>query len=175
MSDTATKADKQKRKTRAEHLLELLREGPKTTAQLIVQHNHRFSASKRVLVEQGYEIRQFTTEDGEVAWELGEYRPMVEVTDDMKLRYYKTRHWQAKRSARLARDGHECVFCGFGLGLQVHHWRYDLFEEKLDDLSTTCEACHRWIHENEHISIHFPHYVTPDVAQRIADETVDIA
>lgn len=175
MSDTVTPEQKQRWKTKAEHLLELLRDGPKTTAQLIVQHGHRFSASKRVLVEQGYEIHRLTTEDGEIAWSLGDHRPMVEVTDDTKSRYYKTRHWQAKRSARLARDRHQCVFCGFELGLQVHHWRYDLFEEKLDDLSTTCEACHRWIHENENISIHFPHYVTPDVAQRITDETVDYA
>lgn len=170
MSADVTEVDKQRWKSKAQHLLELLQDGPKTTAQLVALHGHRFSASKRVLVEQGYRIHRSTNYAGEIEWTLIGHEPRVEVTDDLKARYYQTQHWKAKRAARLAKDRHECVFCGFQFSLQVHHWRYDLFAECLDDLSTTCEACHRWIHENENISIHFPHYVEPDVARRILDD-----
>lgn len=164
---TATTADKRKWKTKAAHLLELLQERPRTSAELIVDHGHRFSASKRVLVEQGYDIRGDKTIDGDILWSLVRHDPRVEVTEEMKAAYYSTPHWKTTRSARLAMDRNTCVFCGLGLTLQVHHWRYDLFAEQLHDLSTVCRQCHEWIHENENITIHFPHYVTPEIAARI--------
>lgn len=160
--------DKQRAKTRAEELLELLQGGPKTTAELVVW-NHRFSASVRLLRERGYQIHRGTTEHGEILWTLHGRRLMVEVTDEMKSAYYLTPHWRAKRQEVLRRDKNTCVFCPYGLRVEVHHWRYELFNEDLRDLTTVCEECHRWIHENEQISIHFPHYVTPEIAARILD------
>jgi hypothetical protein len=159
---------KEARATSADRLLSLLQDGPKTTAQLIVQHGHRFSAAKRNLVERGWAIDSVTL-DGEVTWTRGLYTPLVEVTDEMKAAYYAGEHWKAKRQERLRRDGFACIFCGFGLTLEVHHWKYDLFAESVDDLSTTCAECHEWIHANEQIHIHFPHYVTPEIAARLLE------
>jgi len=72
---------------------------------------------------------------------------------------------------RLRLDGLECIFCGFSFSLQVHHWRYELFAERIEDLSTCCDECHTWIHENELIHIHFPHFVTPEIAVRLGVAT----
>lgn len=157
---------KEVRATSADRLLALLQDGPKTTAQLIVQHGHRFSAAKRVLVERGWTIDAVTI-DGEVTWILGPYTPLVEVTDEMKAAYYSTEHWRTKRQERLRFDGFECIFCGFGMNLEVHHWKYDLFCERVEDLATSCAECHEWIHANEQIHIHFPHFVTPEIAAKL--------
>ena len=150
----------------ATELLDVLAEGPKTTSQL-VQVNHRFSASVCVLRKQGWTIYEGKTDSGESLWSLGSRTEMVEVTDEMKAAYYTSEHWKTRRADRLRYDSHQCCLCRMRFCLQVHHWKYELFAEQLKDLCTLCEPCHEAIHKNEHIRIHFPHYVTPEVGQRL--------
>lgn len=158
------------RRNKADELLRLLMEQPRSTRDLVVLHGHRFSASKRVLVERGWEINTWTNDAGERMWALGPHSPRVEVTDEMQAAYYQTPHWRSTRLKRLALDNHKCVLCPMRMGLEVHHWQYDLFAENVEHLATLCKGCHGMIHAMEGVSIHFPHFVTPDIAARIWSE-----
>ncbi len=54
--------------------------------------------------------------------------------------------------------------------LEVHHWRYELFAESVEEeLATFCATHHAAIHKflGPRSDVHFPHYVTPEIAQRI--------
>ena len=159
--------ERQRWRNKADHLLALLRERPRTTRELIEIHGHRFSASKRLLVERGFTIHRRQMDDGDTEWAIGSYVPRIEVTEDMKAAYYSSSHWHDMRRKRLEFDRRQCVLCRVAFDLQVHHWRYDLFSEQLCDLATLCDACHEAIHANENISIHFPHFVSIDVAERL--------
>ncbi len=114
----------------------------------------------------GYEI--LTQRRGKIAlYTLLGFTPQVEVTDEMKSAYYMTEHWRTMRSVRLNYDNFRCCICQANQLLQVHHWRYDLFDEDLMDLLTLCESCHERIHEYANVQVHFPHFVSPDIAQRL--------
>lgn len=63
-------------------------------------------------------------------------------------RYLKSERWAAIRKRRMALDGWRCVLCGSETSLQVHHLTYEMVgREELDDLRTTCEPCHKDLHE----------------------------
>lgn len=160
-------AEKQYRKTKADELLGVLMQSPRSTRELVALVGHRFSASKRVLVERGWEVNSWRTEDGDLMWSLGPYTPRCEVTDEMKRAYYDSQHWQETRRKRLAIDRHKCTLCPMSFGLEVHHWRYDLFAERMEHLATMCKVCHEMIHETDGIQIHFPHFVDQVTAARL--------
>lgn len=82
--------------------------------------------------------------------------------------YLQTTHWKQKARERKEFDGWRCVQCRSTENLETHHWRYSLFNEQLDELTTLCERCH----DNMHIlvkgsGVHFPAYVTESIAERI--------
>lgn len=73
-------------------------------------------------------------------------------------RYYGP-NWDEQRERTLERDGHECLICGSGENLHVHHktpirnynrdtdrW-YEL-ANALDNLVTLCGSCHMKVHGN---------------------------
>lgn len=64
------------------------------------------------------------------------------------LTYLKSKEWQLKRNAILARDKHQCQFCGYKSDLQVHHISYkNIFAEDPDELITLCSTCHKKMHQ----------------------------
>ena len=60
--------------------------------------------------------------------------------------YLSSPRWRSLRVQVLNRDGHRCQGCGATRGLHVHHLRYALGREKLEDLTTLCGGCHRFAH-----------------------------
>lgn len=55
--------------------------------------------------------------------------------------------WQTKRLERLQHDNHRCSRCQSTETLQVHHVTYErLGRERLTDLLTLCDPCHRSEH-----------------------------
>lgn len=61
--------------------------------------------------------------------------------------YLQSDSWKLKRQRVLWRDDFCCQFCSVVLTsehLHVHHKTYDrIFKERLSDLLTLCEDCHR--------------------------------
>lgn len=63
------------------------------------------------------------------------------------LEYLRTSAWQRKRKQRLALDSYKCQKCGEKKRLQVHHLTYKRRGyEKMSDLVTLCENCHKREH-----------------------------
>jgi len=100
----------------------------------------------------------------------------VMVTEEMKNDYYNSQHWASVRSKRLRLDNHKCTRCkavdhaladGVHVVLQVHHWKYDLFDENILDLSTLCKACHYWTHRLRGVRLGFPKGTDPGIAYRL--------
>lgn len=82
--------------------------------------------------------------------------------------YYQSSHWKQTANARKQMDGYRCVQCHSTSNLETHHWRYDLFNEQMEDLCTLCRSCHESIHNAISGSqVHFPRRVTQSVADRI--------
>lgn len=149
----------------ADKVLAALLTGPKSKTQLEV-YGPRVAAYIHQLKKRGHSIG--------ADWQDGQYvyayrgRLNVEVLDAWKAAYYESFHWQACRRDRLIFDRFACTLCGASnTELQVHHWCYELFAEKRDDLQTLCDKCHQRIHDNANVTIHFPHYVTPAIAERL--------
>ena len=70
----------------------------------------------------------------------------------------KDPRWQKKRLRVLERDEWSCQICGDSESpLHVHHFIYekgkDPWEAHDDMLTTLCESCHNYEHENEYLSI----------------------
>ena len=64
--------------------------------------------------------------------------------------YMKSDAWKAKRSEQIKRDGFQCQMCGTAINLQVHHTTYEnIGNEKIGDLVTLCEKCHKKIHSHD--------------------------
>ena len=63
--------------------------------------------------------------------------------------YMETEVWKGLAKQRLKMDGMKCTSCGSGENVQVHHLRYPEVwgEERLDDLRTLCDSCHKEIHK----------------------------
>lgn len=82
--------------------------------------------------------------------------------------YYQTEHWRRKALQRKLFDSLRCTQCHSTDSLETHHWRYDLFNEKMSDLTTLCKQCHEKMHESiKGSSVHFPAYITQEMAERI--------
>ncbi len=56
--------------------------------------------------------------------------------------------WKELREERLKLDNQRCVQCGAAYPINVHHRRYPSVwgTEKLEDLVTLCDSCHRKVH-----------------------------
>lgn len=63
--------------------------------------------------------------------------------------YISSPEWAEKKQARMNLDGHECQGCRSDKDLRVHHVTYARFggRERMSDLITVCERCHRLIHK----------------------------
>lgn len=146
-------------------ILKLLKQSPQTSLQLKEIH-WRFSASIQSLRIRGHEISTSRGVDGVHIFTWTRFIERVRVTEEMELAYYLSPHWKVKRRQRLEFD-HWCVHCKSIKRLEVHHWEYDLFNEGLEDLATYCESCHDWIHERQHVTTHFPHYVSAEIGARL--------
>lgn len=95
-------------------------------------------------------------------------RDMVRVSKSISEMYYTTPHWRNMAKLRKEHDGKKCVQCNSTEKLETHHWRYDLFEEELSDLTTLCKICHEWIHECvKGSSVHFPRSLPQSIIDRI--------
>lgn len=60
--------------------------------------------------------------------------------------YLLSPRWRSLRARVLDRDTRQCQDCGGRTALQVHHLRYRLGREQLEDLTTLCQSCHRRLH-----------------------------
>ncbi len=161
-----TEAEKTRAKNNTARILEMLQAGPVSSTDLI-KVTHRFSACINNLRDRGWQIRVDKQDDGTSMHTLVAYVPVAEVTEAMQEAYYQTQHWKLKRNERMQHDEYRCCHCRSRELLQVHHWVYELFAESLEDLVTLCDKCHGRIHEYDCVKLHFPKYVTPEVAQRM--------
>ena len=66
--------------------------------------------------------------------------------------YLCTNHWKEIRAKKLGRTP-LCQVCKKNIATQVHHLRYNdengktiLYHEKLEDLLSVCEICHKDLH-----------------------------
>lgn len=60
--------------------------------------------------------------------------------------YLKSKKWKVRRKQVLERDNYTCQECG-NKAWQVHHLTYKrIFNERLNDLISLCEDCHKEIH-----------------------------
>lgn len=154
-----TDEEQQRAKSHAEEILQLLLTGPVSSTRLL-KVTHRFSACIKVLRNRGYVIEVEKIEDGTSMHTLTDYVPTVEVTDEWKAAYYASEHWAAKRLERMRFDEWKCCHCRSTQSLQVHHWRYELFSESLEDLVTLCDTCHERIHNYSAVKLSFPSHVS---------------
>ena len=66
-----------------------------------------------------------------------------------KKQYLKSKEWNTKRKATLARDNYTCQSCGAtGVPLEVHHIHYHTFGiENGSELVSVCRSCHQAVHD----------------------------
>lgn len=93
----------------------------------------------------------------------------VRTTDEIKSKYYDSEHWKAIRELRKQHDEHRCVLCVGSCRdeIDVHHIRYNLFAEKLDELMTVCDYHHTLIHDE--CFLKFPTGVELWIAERLLE------
>jgi len=66
--------------------------------------------------------------------------------------YLQTPEWRQRRDRALSRAGWRCTLCAAKDSLQVHHNCYDnVGEERDEDLTVVCQACH----ERQHLGDRF--------------------
>ncbi len=162
-----TDEEKKRAKSHSESILHLLEDGPVSSSRLL-DVTHRFSACIKVLWDRGYVIDVQKLDDGTSIHTLIDHVPTVEVTDQWKASYYESEHWRERRRSRMLFDEFRCCHCRSTNGLQVHHWRYDLFAELIEDLSTLCGSCHERIHNYSAVKLHFPTHVPREVFKKLA-------
>lgn len=71
--------------------------------------------------------------------------------------YLKSPEWFEKRNAVLQRDQYKCRNCDSKKNIQVHHKTYaNVYNERLTDLVTLCDECHKKYHAEEkvHLLLH---------------------
>jgi hypothetical protein len=139
----------------------------------LIPINHRFSDCIFRLRNQGYIIDRRKMQDKTFEWKYEGWKQVEKVTAAWREGYYSSRHWRRMRQLRLSFDGVKCCRCHNpdAAELQVHHWEYNLFNEKLEDLMTLCDGCHGVIHDLT--PIHFPRSVTIDIFRQLDDDGQD--
>lgn len=163
-----TDDERERANRKTEVILGMLSRGPVLSTELL-PITHRFSACVHLLKKRGYQIEVEKLDDGTSLHTLLGCNPTKAVTDDLKLSYYASSHWEQKRRQRLEFDEWKCCHCRSKTSLQVHHWAYDLFAESLDDLSTLCRTCHERIHEYSAVKLSFPSHVSLDVFRQLQE------
>lgn len=94
----------------------------------------------------------------------------IETTEAIKQAYYESEHWQDLRMIRMQRDEYCCVLCGDADDLAVHHCVYNLFHERIWELMTVCDPCHKRIHE--HARLAFPSGISVEHAKLLGFDPV---
>lgn len=156
----------QQKSSQAQRVLDLLKICDRSTLDLL-DVGPRPAAYVRQLRQMGYQIE--SAKEGNIAvYHLIGKVEMVEVTPAMQELYYTTPHWQYTRAKRKEFDGYRCACCQTTERLQVHHWKYDLFNEQQCDLLTVCDECHNRIHSYANVHCHFPRWVTPEIAEKLS-------
>jgi uncharacterized protein with ATP-grasp and redox domains len=61
--------------------------------------------------------------------------------------YLQTKHWKQTRAERLEGESGHCYICLTTKNIQVHHTKYDLFQEKRKNLLPLCNSCHKLLHK----------------------------
>lgn len=162
-------AAQEKAPGRRARAIALLRDGPKTSQELMAAGlTHRFSTIIDDLRRLGYEIE--TRPQNGTCLHILVSEPsqkQLKLNAIHETSYHSTSHWRRKKEERLEFDSHRCCLCHAELNLEVHHWHYDLFSELLTDLTTLCADCHRRIHGNKNIHVHFPKWVHPTMFARL--------
>ena len=148
-------------------MIQLLRAGPLTNAELTQLVTHRFSAVIHNLRADGHHITSERVKGGTWRFRYHGHEPTTRVTQRQRSRYYASSHWRNKRRERLEFDAFQCVQCHARENLEVHHWKYELFDEQLTDLATLCRDCHEICHQNPNISVHFPRNVRESIAEKL--------
>lgn len=62
-------------------------------------------------------------------------------------KYLKTAHWRNFRAAALNHYGTQCQICSSTERINVHHKKYNLWHEKIEDVTILCEKCHMALHK----------------------------
>lgn len=161
-----TDEEKERAENKADIILEMLQRGPVLSTELLPV-THRFSACVHMLKKRGYQIDVEKLDDGTSLHRLIAFRPTKAVSDDLKLAYYASEHWKTTRAARMQFDEWCCCFCRSVVSLQVHHWKYDLFNESIEDLATLCDVCHERMHQYSSVKLSFPSHVSVEVFNRL--------
>lgn len=95
-----------------------------------------------------------------------QYPNRVHVTNEMKIAYYTSEHWCDIRTKRWELDKYSCVLCSnVEPSTCVHHVKYELFNESLDELISVCDRHHQMIHDNSRIG--FPVGVDVSIAEKL--------
>lgn len=159
-------------KGQANRLLEsLIGRGWRTTQDLVEEVGHRFSTSVQYLRDRGHVIDKRSGEGRQYEYCYVTFYDVVRADSDWQERYYASPHWRAKREERLEQDHYACCWCGATSGLHVHHWRYDLFEERTSDLMTLCSVCHERIHRYDSVRASFPKQIRKELYERLTPAT----
>jgi hypothetical protein len=95
-----------------------------------------------------------------------QYPTRVHVTPQMEAAYYASEHWTQTRTSRFEFDNYSCRICTVDEPAAfVHHVKYELFNESLDDLISVCERHHKMIHDNSRIG--FPIGCDVSIAEKL--------
>jgi hypothetical protein len=95
-----------------------------------------------------------------------QYPSRVHVTTQMEAVYYASEHWVSMRTQRFELDKYSCVLCTVTEPAAfVHHVKYALFNESLDELISVCERHHKMIHDNSRIG--FPIGCDVSIAEKL--------
>jgi hypothetical protein len=152
-----TDEDRESSARQAKTLLACLKAGEWITTQHLVVHvGHRFSTSVQSLRELGWIIDKRPGEGRQYEYKLIGKVDLKPIEKSWADKYRDSAHWKARRQQRLTVDGFKCCDCKATENLEVHHWRYDLFEERLQDLMTLCHDCHQRLHARDCLRLSFP-------------------
>ncbi len=163
-----TDEEQERARNHSDSILFMLARGSVSSTELL-NVTHRFSACIHSLRKRGYQIDVVKMDDGTSLHTLLGCNPTKAVTDDLKLAYYASSHWEQTRRQRLEFDEWKCCHCRSRTSLQVHHWAYELFAESLEDLSTLCRTCHERIHQYSTVKLSFPSHVSCDVFRKLQE------
>lgn len=163
-----TEGDKDRHRGQARELIRVLADGQwHSTANLVQRVGHRFSTSINYQRDRGYVIEKRRGNGASWEYRCLERTEMRLVTDDWQSAYYKSAHWRDKREKRMRFDDYQCCDCGTKTNLEVHHWRYDLYAERIQDLMTFCAKCHKRLHDHDGVRISFPTRIAASVFDTI--------
>lgn len=168
--EKAVRPDSERAAEKRRRLLERLKNGPLSCVDC-ESMMHRGQAVIRELRQRGHHIETIRSV---YYYRGGPDTEIVKTSKDIYEAYLSTSHWRTLAKQRKEYDDWKCVQCKTADDvLHTHHWRYDLFNEDIqNDLCTLCQVCHDVVHElASGSSIHFPHYLPASVVEKIRIES----